>query len=267
MRGKCCNFVLRMNKDNKISVVINTRNAALHLREVLEAVKDFDEIVVCDMESDDDTLAIAREFRCRVITFPAGEHRIVEPARDFAIHQAAHPWVLVVDADELITPQLRDYLYHHIASDTAAAGVRIPRANYFMGRFMHGNYPDHQLRFFRRDATRWPATIHAQPVVDGEVTTIAAGRRELAIDHRHADDDINSRLHKIAVYSDQEVLKRAHKRYSLLTLLLRPAAMFFKHYFLKGSYRDGFPGFIFTSLHALYQFIFLSKLRAARRRK
>ncbi|MBR6494849.1 MAG: glycosyltransferase, partial [Prevotella sp.] len=91
-----------MNEKNKISVVINTYNARQHLCEVLEAVKNFDEVVVCDMESTDDTVEIARQYGCRVVTFPKEGHTIVEPAREFAIHEAENEWVLVVDADEVV---------------------------------------------------------------------------------------------------------------------------------------------------------------------
>lgn len=127
----------------KISVVINTYNAALRLREVLDAVKDFDEILVCDMESTDETLQIAAEYGCRIVTFPRGKHNIVEPAREFAIHRAQHPWVLVVDADEIVTPELRDYLYAF--TQGGSDGLLIPRKNFFMGRFMRCLYPDYIL--------------------------------------------------------------------------------------------------------------------------
>ncbi|MBR6493797.1 MAG: glycosyltransferase, partial [Prevotella sp.] len=91
-----------MSKANKISVIINTYNASQHLQAVVEAVKDFDEVLVCDMESTDDTIEIARQYGCRVVTFPKEGHTIVEPAREFAIHEAENEWVLVVDADEVV---------------------------------------------------------------------------------------------------------------------------------------------------------------------
>ena len=133
---------------NKISVVINTYNAEQHLAAVLESVKDFDEVLICDMESTDTTLDIARQYGCRIITFERKQYNIVEPAREYAIHEAKHEWVLVVDADELVTPELKDYLYQHIENH-GADGLFIPRKNYFMGRFLHCHYPDHILRFFR----------------------------------------------------------------------------------------------------------------------
>ena len=148
-----------MKEENKISVVINTYNAELHLQRVLDSVKGFDEVLVCDMESTDHTLEIAKRNGCRVITFPKGEHTIVEPAREFAIHEARHRWVLVIDADEQVTPQLHDYLYAALSRNDAPEGIAIPRKNYFMGRFLHSAYPDYVLRFFRQDLTHWPAVM------------------------------------------------------------------------------------------------------------
>ena len=88
-----------MSDKNKISVVINTYNAETFLQEVIDAVKDFDEVLICDMESTDRTLDIARQNGCRIVTFPKANHKSAEPARTFAIQSASSDWVLVVDAD------------------------------------------------------------------------------------------------------------------------------------------------------------------------
>lgn len=93
--------------NQKISVVINTYNASKYLARVLDAVKNFDEIVVCDMESTDDTIDIAREHGCKIVTFPKANHKSAEPARTFAIQSATSDWVLVVDADEVVSESLR----------------------------------------------------------------------------------------------------------------------------------------------------------------
>ena len=129
MKQACC--------EHKISVVMNTYNAALYLEEVLDSVSEFDEVVVCDMESTDGTPDIARRKGCRVITFKKGNISICEPARDFAVHSARHEWVLVVDADEIVTPQLRSYLYGRIRRGDCPQGLFIPRRNKFMVHLLH----------------------------------------------------------------------------------------------------------------------------------
>ena len=153
-----------------ISVVINTYNAQQHLAKVLESVKDFDEVVVCDMESTDDTVAIAEQYGCRVVTFPKNGHTCCEPARTFAIQAARNPWVLVVDADEIVTPELREALYGvEKEGMSPVAGYYIPRQNMFMGMFVRDFHYDYQLRFLVREGTEWPPTIHSLPKVPGRV--------------------------------------------------------------------------------------------------
>ena len=248
-----------MNEENKISVVINTWNAERHLSRVLESVKHFDEVLVCDMESTDGTVAIARSYHCRIVTFPKAGHSIVEPAREFAIHEAAGEWVLVVDADEVVTPQLKTFLYSRIAQPQCPAGIAIPRKNYFMGRFLHSAYPDYVLRFFKKEKTHWPAVIHCSPEVDGRVERIPAKRKELALEHL-ANDSVGDILRKTDTYSDYELPRRRHKGYGLWALVSRPAFRFFKSYVVKRGFLDGMPGLIHAVLDAHYQFVVVSKL-------
>ena len=252
--------------DNKISVVINTYNASKHLHRVIEAVKDFDEVLVCDMESTDDTVSIAQKKGCRVVVFPKGEHTIVEPAREFAIHEAKGPWILVVDADELVTPELKDFLYEQISKPDCPMGIAIPRKNYFMNHFLHSAYPDHVLRFFRQDKTHWPAIIHCTPTVDGAVMKIPSKKKELALEHL-ANDTIDDIIQKTDNYINYELARRRDKKYGVGALLGRPLFRFFKSYLLKGGIRDGLPGLIHALLDARYQFLLVSKLIMERKKK
>lgn len=200
-----------MNIDNKtISVVINTYNAEEHLREVLDAVKGFDEIVVCDMESTDSTTDIARRYGCKIVTFPKAGHKSAEPARTFAIQSASSEWVLVVDADEIISDALREYLYDRIADKDCPQGLFIPRQGMFMSQMMHLSYPDYQLRFFVREGTVWPPYVHTFPVVKGRVEKIPRRRRDLAMLHL-ANDTVHSILHKTNEYTDNEAIKKQPK--------------------------------------------------------
>ena len=243
-----------------ISVVINTYNAEQYLKKVLESVKGFDEIVICDMESTDSTLEIAKEYGCKTVCFPKREYTIVEPARNFAIQNASHEWVLVVDADEIVPPTLKEYLYN-IISDNASDihGIYIPRRNYFMGTFMHSLYPDYILRFFKKDCVDWPPIIHVQPNVVGKVI-YAPKNAETSFEHL-ANDTISTRLKKTDIYTDNECIKKANKHYGTLAFLFRPTHRFIKSYFIKGGFRDGIPGFIYACLDAMYQIIMMGKLK------
>lgn len=245
--------------DKKISVVINTYNAEKFLARVLESVKDFDEIVVCDMESTDSTVAIAKERGCKVVVFKKANHVSAEPARTFAIQSASSPWVLVIDADELVTPALHDYLYSLIGRDDCPRGLYLPRKNYFMGRFMHCYYPDHILRFFVREGTVWPPYVHTFPIVQGNVEKIPAKRKDLALIHL-ANDSVATTLSKTNQYTENEIKKRANKHYGTAALFTRPLFRFFKAFILKGGFLDGKAGLICAVNQAHYQFVMVSKM-------
>lgn len=190
----------------EISVVINTYNAEKFLQRVLDSVKDFDEVVICDMESTDHTVEIAQRAGCKVVTFPKGNHTCVEPARNFAIQSASCPWVLVVDADELVTPELRTYLYQHINKPNSARGLYIPRQNRFMNTPKKGFSKDYQLRFFIREGTVWPPYIHSIPQVQGPVEHIDNHLYNVQLIHL-AENYLADMLEKCNRYTTNEVLK------------------------------------------------------------
>ena len=250
--------------ENKISVVINTYNAEDHLREVVESVKDFDEVLICDMESTDATVKIAREMGCKVVTFPKADHKSAEPARTFAIQSAQYDWVLVVDADELVTPELKDYLYRQIELNEYQ-GFYIPRRNFFMHRFMHSTYPDYQLRFFIKEGTEWPPYVHTFPKVNGRLTHLPK-TKSLAFIHL-ADDSISTRLKKTDQYTDNEVYKKKNRHFGIFSFLWRPFFRFFQPYIIKGGFRDGLPGFIYACLEGYYQIVMLAKIKESKCQK
>ena len=243
----------------KISVVINTYNAQEHLSIVLDSVKGFDEILICDMESTDNTLKIANDYGCKIVTFKKGEHRIVEPARNFAIESAKYPWVLVVDADEIVPKTLKDYLYKLICEPNPPAGLFIPRRNYYNGKFMHCNYPDKILRFFKKEGTFWPPKIHSTPQIDGIVAKIPDNKKELAFIHL-ANETISNRVNKNNTYTEYELERKMHRNFNGFSLIYRPFFKFFKGYILKKGYKDGVAGFIRSCDFGYYEFILIAKI-------
>ncbi|MBR5594105.1 MAG: glycosyltransferase family 2 protein [Bacteroidaceae bacterium] len=240
-----------------ISAVVNTYNAEKHLEQVLDALKDFDEIVVCDMESTDNTIGIAKKYGCKIVTFPKGNITIVEPARNFAIQQASHEWVLVVDADEIITPELRDYLYKRIEQPECPTGMFISRLNMYLGQHEKERFAtDFQLRFMKRDKVDWPPTIHAVPRIDG---TIEKAPLQFKIMHL-ADETIQQFINKANTYSDNEVVRKAHKKYGIVALIYRPLWSFFRTYFIKGEILQGRRGLIKAYMNATYQVFVVTKM-------
>lgn len=241
-----------------ISAVLNTYNAAAFLCRVLEALAGFDEIVVCDMESTDGTLEIARSYGCRVVTFPRGQHNICEPARSFAIGAAQYRWVLVVDADEIVTPALRNYLYARIARGDCPSGLFVARRNMFMGRYIHSS-ADYQLRFLERERAAWPPVIHAIPRVDGRVERIPQRLDDVCL--LHLDDaNVHARVKKMNRYTDNETMRRRRQPCGAWRLLWRPVWFFLRSLLLQGGWRDGCRGIVRAHLAAVYQILLLSKV-------
>ena len=240
-----------------ISVVIQTFNSSKCIRRCLESVLGFDEIIVCDMYSSDDTLSIAEEYGAAIVMHePCG---IVEPARTFAVGQATRDWILVVDSDEVIPETLKEYLYKTIISEDCPNALYLPRKNYFMNRFMRAAFPDYQLRFFRKDAFKgWPVVIHSRPDIEGNTGKIPP-KESLAIIHLE-DNNIKARISKINRYTDLELEKRKDKKESIASLLFQPLYRFLVAYCIKGGIRDGKPGLLHAMMHACYKFVMIAKI-------
>lgn len=244
--------------NQKISVVINTYNAQKYLQRVIDTVKDFDEIVVCDMESTDSTVDIALKNGCKVVTFPKANHKSAEPARTFAIQSAASDWVLVVDADELISKELHDYLYEFIKNPGDIRGLYIPRQNLTMNVPLPSSYPDYQLRFFIKEGTVWPPYVHTFPTIQGNLSHIPKKNREMAM--LHLDDSTFATIQRLNNYTENEVEKRAGKHVSLAKLILSPSMRFIKQYFFKGGIFYGKAGYVQATRAFIYKFTVLCKL-------
>lgn len=247
----------------RISAIVHTYNAEQHLARCLDALQGFDEILVVDMESTDRTCEIAADKGARVIVVERGEHRIAEAYRDFAIHEAANDWVIVVDADEIVPPKLRDYLYEQIAADPSPRAYLFPIKNYFMDKWMHAYYPDYILRFFNRKGAHWPYHVHSRPSHEGPEIKLPSSRTDLAYLHL-ANEDVPTLIRKMNAYTDNEALRRAHN-YSPWRMLYEPFFRFFKSYILKGGCRDGWPGFIHAVHDGIYRFYALAKIEQSRR--
>ncbi len=242
----------------KISVVIHTLNSGTILRQCLEAVKNFDEIVICDMYSTDNTLSIAEEYNCKVVMHePCGG--IPEPARPFAIQSASNEWIFVVDSDEIVPPELNDYLYALIKTSDCPDGLWIPRKNFFMNKFMRSTFPDYQLRFFKKSKfTGWAPVIHSSPEINGRVDKIPAKE---ALSFIHLDKNrLIDMAAKMNTYTERDLARRKGKKESLAGLIFKPGFRFFKIYILKGGFRDGVAGFLFARMRAYAKFLIIAKM-------
>ncbi|QDP84657.1 glycosyltransferase family 2 protein [Chryseobacterium sp. SNU WT5] len=240
-----------------ISVVINTYNAELHFEKVLQCVQDFDEILICDMGSDDRTIEIAHRYNCTIL--PHEKLNFVEPARNFAIQSAKNEWVLLLDADEIVSEDLKTFLYEYKDNVDGNVCLAIPRRNYFLGKFMRSAYPDYVYRFFRKDFISWPEFIHSKPEINGKTLKVNPKNLQFAIEHL-ANDSVSTILQKNNNYSTAEITKRLGNKVTISKLIFSPFFWFFKYYFIKKGFLDGKEGLIFAILKSQYKFATLAKL-------
>lgn len=246
-------FGEKMN--NLISVVIHTYNNEAIIRECLESVKDFDEIIICDMYSTDKTLEIAAEYNCKVVM-----HENIgwaDPARNFAISQASNGWVLVVDSDEKITKDLREFLYEFIKDSKEYSAVRIPRFNCCWGKALEMMYPDAIIRFFKKDSVFWPPYVHGTPEIKyGQTYLIDASQRQMAIIHNYTDC-YASVINTLNKYTDFEVEKLVKKNAKLNfpAVLWKSFWLIIEKYIIKKGYKDGIRGIIFCVTAGFYKFV------------
>jgi glycosyltransferase involved in cell wall biosynthesis len=157
-----------------ISVVINTKNSAHTLDRCLASVHSWaDEIVVMDMKSTDDTVAIAKFYGARTFSHP--DVGYVEPARNAALAKASGEWILILDSDEEIPPTLAKTITRTLIENTTTDAYFLPRKNIIFDKWVKtGWWPDHLLRLFRTGKVTWSDEIHAVPSVKGTVERLDA---------------------------------------------------------------------------------------------
>lgn len=246
------------------TVIIHTRNSEKYLEEVLIHLGGrFDEVMVCDMESTDKTLDIAKYYCCTIETFPPVGY--VEPARNYAMSKAKNDWVFFVDSDELVTDELVDFIRKFIDNPKGAKALAIPRKNMFLDGWSRSTYPDYQIRLLDRRSCNWPPEVHSHPQIKGRTEKIPASRLDMAFVHKSPEvRDVMERMNR---YTDLEVERRSQdkkgnkrKAPGLLQMMVAPWFRFIKMYIFKGGFHLGVPGYIEARNKAFYKFYTLAKL-------
>ena len=246
-----------------LSITIIGHNEVDHLRELLPHLKWATEIVYVDCESHDESTEIAKKYGCRVYSRPNNSNLNVN--KSFAMEQATEDWIFYVDPDERL-PELLVKEIEEMLEKTTHTAFRLNRRNHYFGYWLrHGNqYPDSQLRLFRRGFAKFPNRhVHEKLVVDGIIG-------KLQNDMLHFPYlNISQFLSKFDFYSgvEAEYLRDAGVKVNSLNtlrfLVLKPLPRFFRRYFLKGGFLDGFPGLfcaIFDALNFVVRYFKLWEL-------
>ncbi|GAB4413633.1 MAG: glycosyltransferase family 2 protein [Bacteroidia bacterium] len=247
-----------------ISAVIITRNEARHIVKCLDSLEDVvDEVVVVDSGSTDETIALCTARGARVYS---KDWTGYAAAKNYGNDQAQGPYILSIDADESLSPELRTLLFVHKSQLTDVYGFA--RRNLYRGRWLRGGgwYPDVKVRLFPKGGCRWVGDyVHEKLQIDPGLST-----RILPGDLLHDTiDSISDHIARINHYSDlraQEWYKLG-KRPSWARQLLRPAWRFLRMYLLQGGVREGWEGFWLCRISAMGSFLEHAKLREHYRRQ
>lgn len=245
---------------SKMTVLIPCKNERMNIRPCIESIREIaDEILVADSESTDGTLSIVHQMGgCRVI-----EREYVHSAdfKNWAIPQASHEWVLLLDADERVTEELRQEIRQTLVSpDDQIDAYWIGRDNHYLGfRIKHcGWKTDGVRRLFRRDVTRYrPRWVHAAIEVDD--------RRVRRLSHHMlhyttwSTEQYFEKLNRYATWGALN-LKDESRKPNTLAMFLTGPLRFLHLYFMRGGILDGVPGFQVCMFAAFYSFLKKAKL-------
>jgi glycosyltransferase involved in cell wall biosynthesis len=244
----------------EVSAFVVCKNEERNIRRCLSSLAWCDEIVLVDSGSTDKTLDIAREFTDKIYFREWTGH---SEQKQFALEKCTKEWVLNIDADEEVSPELRGHIEQVLSrpDDTRrrVSGYEVNRLVYFLNKWWeHGGwYPEYRLRFFQREKARWGGVNpHEKAVVRGRVRRIHGHL------HHFTYQDIPHQIRSLNDHStlSARCLHQEGVKVHLWNILLNPPFRFVKFYILKRGFREGFPGFMVAFIEAMYTFLKYVKL-------
>jgi len=242
-----------------VSLVVITRDAGAEIAECLLSAPFASDALVVDSGSGDHTVEIARRMGARVITRAfLGFGR----QKQFAVQEAVHDWVLCLDADERLSPALRDAMVALFAAgDPPHAAYALARRNRFLGRWLaHGEgYPDWNVRLFDRRRARWSDDpVHEHVIADGPIVRL---RGDLL--HESAES-LAAYLEKQNRYTSLQAaaMPARGEQAGIARLMLSPLVRFLRFYCVRLGFLDGVAGFVHIAIGCFNSCMKYAKLRA-----
>lgn len=245
-------------KNMKISVVIITYNEEENLPGALSSVRDVaSEIIVVDSYSEDDTVRIAKATTSKVYR---REWTNFSDQKNFGNGKATFPWILSLDADERVSPELRAEILQLKEKEPDCAAFSIPRQAFYLGKWIRhcGWYPDRKIRLFRKEKAAWKGEyVHEDLVVEGPIKNLKGKLYHFT--YRDIADHLN-RLNQFSGLGAQKLYAQK-KKGRWYHLLFQPIFGFVRSYFLRAGFLDGFAGFVISVFHGYSLFIRYAKLK------
>ena len=241
-----------------LSVVIISYNEEQNIQGCLESARWADEIVVVDAFSTDNTPEICKEYTNKIYQRPWPGYG---PQKNFGIRHASGDWIFVLDADERITPDLKQEVLDVLAhpGPEPVAAYEVPRRNHFFGQWVKraGQYPDYQLRLIKNGKACYnDKKLHENLIVEGPISKL-----KYPLDH-YSYYSVGDWLGKMNRYTSlmAEEQDNPKKRVNAAALFFRPLGIFIKFYWLKRGYGEGIRGVIISVFASFFAFMKYAKI-------
>jgi glycosyltransferase involved in cell wall biosynthesis len=246
----------------KITAIIPTLNEEIHIKEAIESVDFADEIIVVDSYSTDNTVVIAKELGARILQ---REYEYSASQKNWAIPQSNNEWIILVDADERLTQELKDEIQLLLKSDNLNdySCYWINRNSHFMGKdIKYGGWNDKVIRLFNKSDCKYQdLKVHSEIITTGKTGFL---KNKL---YHNTYRNFDHHMEKLNRYALLQAQDHDEKTGSLTGyhFVLKPMFRFFKHYIIQGGFRDGIVGLIIAYIHSYSVFMRYVRLWLLRR--
>ncbi|MDF2456151.1 MAG: glycosyltransferase family 2 protein [Cytophagaceae bacterium] len=236
----------------KVSVILITYNEEENISQCLSSVQWADEIIVVDSHSKDNTVKIANTYeRCKVIS---AAWKGFVPAKQLAVENTTNDWVLWIDADERVTPELQEEIIGGLEMSSSFVAFDIPRKTFFMNQWIKPWYPGRVTRLFNKQHCTFNNNILHEGLEINEPARLGHFKSDLLHYSYNSLHQYFSKMNMYGKYGAEELVRRK-KKFQSWKLLLNPFSTFIQFYFFKKGFLLGKSGFILAVGSAYSNFI------------
>lgn len=242
---------------SKLSVVISAYNEEKKISDCLESIKWADEIIVINNSSVDKTAEIAKKYNAKIYT--RENNLMLNVNKNFGFTKTNNEWILSLDADERVSPQLQEEISEILKNDPEATnGFWIPRKNIIFNKWIKhsGWYPDHQLRLFRKGAGKFPEK-NVHEMIDITVKTEKLNNNLIHYNYETMAQFLFKHLNIYAPNEAQDLINNGYV-FNYLDAIRFPFKEFLSRFFAREGYKDGMHGLMLSLFMAFYHLIIFS---------